>query len=53
MKPNEYERKGLELTLEKIDEPVIFDDATPNKVLEKYWKDHGLKAINSIINDIA
>ncbi len=51
LKPNEYERKGLELILEKIDEPVVFDDVTSNKVLEKYWKDHGLAAIKEIIDN--
>jgi len=51
LKPNEYERKGLELILEKIDEPVIFDDVTPNKVLEKYWKDKGLNAMKEIIEN--
>ena len=50
LKPNSYEKKGLEIILEKIDEPVVFDDATPNKVLEKYWEDHGLDAINDIID---
>ena len=51
LKPNEYELKGLESILEKIDEPVIFDDVTPNKVLEKYWKDKGLAAIKEIIDN--
>ncbi len=51
LKPNQYERKGLELILKKIDEPVIFDDVTPNKVLEKYWKDEGLSVIKEIINN--
>jgi len=49
--PNEYEKKGLYYILETIDEPVIFDDATPNKVLEEYWKDYGLDTINEIIDD--
>ena len=51
LKPNEYERRGLESILKKIDEPVIFDDVTPNKVLEKYWKDKGLPAIKEIIDN--
>ncbi len=51
LKPNEYERKGLEVILKKIDEPVIFENTTPNKVLEKYWKNKGLDVIKEIIND--
>ncbi len=51
LKPNKYEEKGLEFILGKIDEPVIFDDATPNRVLESYWADYGLDLIESIIND--
>ncbi|KYK21593.1 hypothetical protein AYK21_00635 [Thermoplasmatales archaeon SG8-52-2] len=51
LKPNKYEREGLEHILEKIDEPVILDDVTSNKVLEKFWKDYGLDAINSIIDN--
>jgi len=51
LKPNKYEKQGLEILLEEIDEPIIFDDATPNKVLEKYWKEHGVSVIDSLIND--
>jgi hypothetical protein len=51
LKPNKFEKEGLELILEKVDEPVIFDDTTSNKVLEKYWKDHGLDTINSILGN--
>ena len=51
LKPNKYEREGLEIILDKVDEPVIFDNASPNKVLEKYWKTYGLDAISSFIDD--
>jgi hypothetical protein len=51
LKPNKFEKEGLEIILEKIDEPVILDDVTSNKVLEKFWKDYGLDAINSIIKN--
>ena len=51
LKPNEYERKGLELILRKIEEPVIFEDVTANKVLEKYWKDKGLSVLKEIIDN--
>ncbi len=51
LKPNNYERKGLELILEKINEAVVFDDVTPNKVLEKYWKDNGLNVIKEMVSN--
>ncbi len=51
LKPNKFEKEGLERILEQIQEPVILDNVTPNKVLEKFWKDYGLSVINSIIDD--
>jgi hypothetical protein len=51
LKPNKFEKEGLELILEQVDEPVVLNNVTPNKVLERFWKDYGLDAINSIIND--
>jgi len=51
LKPDKYEKQGLEIILNKVDEPVVFDNATPNKVLERYWKKHGLETIISIIDD--
>jgi hypothetical protein len=51
LKPNKYEKMGLEFILNRIDEPIILNDVTPNKVLEIYWKKHGLDAIKSIISD--
>jgi len=51
LKPKKYEKEGLKIILEKVNEPVVLDDITPNKVLEKFWKEYGLKVINSIIND--
>ncbi|HEC82074.1 MAG TPA: hypothetical protein ENI42_06615 [Thermoplasmatales archaeon] len=51
LKPNEYERKGLEFILPKIDEPVILEDGTPNKLFEIYWKKYGRELISSIVKD--
>ncbi|UCH72026.1 MAG: hypothetical protein JSW62_00295 [Thermoplasmatales archaeon] len=51
LKPNKFEKKGLEFIIEQLEEPVILNDVTPNKVLELFWKEHGLNAINSIIDD--
>ena len=51
LKPNKFERMGLEFILERVEEPVVLDNVTPNKVLERFWKDHGLDAISSMIDD--
>ena len=41
----------MELILEQVEEPVVLNNVTPNKVLERFWKDYGLDAISSIIDD--
>lgn len=51
LKPNKYEKEGLDIILNKINEPVVFDDATPNKVLEHFWGSHGLNTLDELIND--
>jgi len=51
LKPNKYEKEGLDVILDLVDEPVVFNNTSPNKVLEKYWNDHGLEVITSIIDD--
>ena len=51
LKPNKFEEEGLKLVLDQVEEPVVLNNATPNKVLEKFWEDHGLNTINSIIED--
>jgi len=53
LKPNKFEREGLELILEQVNEPVVLNNMTPNKVLERFWKDCGMNAISSIIDDEA
>ena len=51
LRPNKFEKEGLGFILQQVQEPVVLDNVTPNKVLEKFWKDYGLSAINSIIDD--
>ena len=51
LKPNDYEKKGLEFILDQVNEPIVLNNVTPNKVLERYWKDFGLKAIISILEN--
>ncbi len=53
LKSNKFEREGLELILEQVNEPVVLNNMTPNKVLERFWKDYGMNAISSIIDDEA
>lgn len=51
LKPNKFEKEGLKVILEQIDEPVVLNNVTPGKVLEKFWKEYGLETISSIIDD--
>jgi hypothetical protein len=51
LKPNKFEKEGLELILTQVDESVVLNNVTPNKVLERFWTDYGLDAITSIIDD--
>lgn len=50
LKPNKFEKDTLLFILEHVSEPVVLNNVTPNKVLEKYWKNYGLEAIKSIID---
>ena len=50
LKPNKFEKDALIFILENVNEPVVLNNVTPNKVLEKYWKAYGLDAIKSIID---
>jgi len=51
LKPNKFEEKGLKFILERVEEPVVLNNVTPNKALEFFWKEHGLDAILSILDD--
>lgn len=51
LKPNKFEKQGLELILKQVQEPVVVNNATPNKVLEKFWEDQGLNILNLLIDD--
>jgi hypothetical protein len=51
LKPNKYEKKGLEYILNNVDESIVLNKVTPNKVLEIYWGEYGLETINSILDD--
>jgi hypothetical protein len=51
LKPTPHERTALDFILEKTQEPLIVNQTTPNKILERYWKDYGLAFIETIITD--
>jgi len=51
LKPNKFENKVLKSIITQVKDPIILNNVTPNKVLELYWDEHGLNAINSIIDD--
>ena len=51
LKPTESEQKALQILLNKINEPIIISDITPNKLLEKYWKNYGKDIVDSLIDD--
>ena len=51
LKPNKYEREALEFILNKIEEPLVVSEASPNRILEMYWNQHGKEFIESVVND--
>ncbi|MGF3584399.1 MAG: hypothetical protein ACQXXD_01610 [Thermoplasmatota archaeon] len=51
LKPNKYERIGLEFILKQVEEPVVLNNVTPNKVLECFWKKYGLDVIRTMIDN--
>ena len=51
LSPTALERKALKVVLRKADESVVFDKATPSKILGHYWRRFGKNAIFAITND--
>lgn len=51
LKPNNYEKLALEFILEKIEEPLVVTDISPNKVLDMFWDKYGKEFISSIVDD--
>jgi hypothetical protein len=51
LKPNRFERQALEFILEKIEEPLVVSEASPNRILEMYWNQHGKAFIDSVVDD--
>ncbi len=51
LQPNSYEKTGLTILLQRINEPIILSDVTPNKFLERFWKDYGIVIVTEMIGD--
>jgi hypothetical protein len=51
LRPNDAEHAALSFMLEKIKDPIIISDATPNTVLQILWDDHAKDFLSSIIHD--
>jgi hypothetical protein len=51
LNPTEEEREGLKVILERVQTPVVVSKATPNKVLNMFWEDHGKEVIKAIVRD--
>ena len=51
LQPTKIEQQGLELLLQRVEDPLIVDDITANKLLERYWKEHGKAIMEEFIDD--
>ncbi len=51
LNPSKSERRALELLLEDLDESILVETATPNKVLMLYWDVYGQDILESIVGD--
>lgn len=51
LSPTTVERKALWAVLKKVEDSVVFDKATPSKILGHYWRRFGKTAIFAITND--
>jgi len=51
LNPGVEERIALERVLKDIDRPILIDSPTPSKVLSLLWDEHGLDAVESVVDD--
>ncbi len=49
--PKDYEKNALNFILSRVDGAVVFDNATPNSVLERFWDDFGLDYLKHLTGD--
>ncbi|MEA2053780.1 MAG: hypothetical protein U9O96_01495 [Candidatus Thermoplasmatota archaeon] len=48
IKPNKWEELGIEYILNRIGKPLVISNATPNKILSKYWDEYGEDVVRNI-----
>ncbi|HVQ00419.1 MAG TPA: hypothetical protein VMT57_02780 [Candidatus Thermoplasmatota archaeon] len=53
LNPTPQEREALEFILNKMNEPLIVAKVTPNKILERFWQQHGKEYLKTIVQDPA
>ncbi len=51
LRPSKIERKALEEVLSKTSGPIIIESGTASAVLSIFWDEHGVDAINAVVND--
>jgi hypothetical protein len=51
LNPSKVERKALELLLDEMDDSIVVESATPNKILMMYWDEHGVDVLESIVKN--
>ncbi len=51
LNPSKIERQALEYLLEDLDESIVVESATPNKILMMYWDIYGVDILESIVGD--
>ncbi len=51
LRPSKIEKKALQEVLSKSSGPIIIESGTASAVLSLFWEDHGVDAIDAVIND--
>jgi hypothetical protein len=51
LNPSRIERQALEYLLDDLNESIIVENATPNKILMMYWHIYGEDILESIVGD--
>jgi hypothetical protein len=49
--PSNIERRALEYLLDELNESIVVESATPNKVLMMYWDVYGVDILEEIVGD--
>ncbi len=49
--PSEWEEIALRYILSRLERPLIISNATPNKILSKYWTEYGEDIVKSIAGE--